>query len=135
MARVSRLGDLDVYRRLVDLHLEIHQLSLTFPKFEMYELGSQIRRSSNSSPANLAEGFNNPHRKIYLESLSRALGELRETQHHLLVAFRKTYVDKVSYDRLIGECNECSRMLRAIRRSISTGTATDAQGGSPTSNL
>jgi four helix bundle protein len=116
--KVSRLGDLKVYRRLVALHLRVHHLSLTFPKFELYELGSQVRRSSNSAPANLAEGFNNRHRNIYLESLSRALGEIRETQHHLMVGFRKGYVKKPECETLVGEYNECSRILRAIERAI-----------------
>jgi four helix bundle protein len=84
--RVPRVGDLDVYRKLLDLHLRIHELSMGFPKFEMYELGSQIRRSSNSAPANFAEGFNNRHVNLDLEAIDRALGEIRETQHHLLVA-------------------------------------------------
>ena len=53
MPKVSKVGDLKVYRRLVDLHLRVHKLSLTFPKFEIYELGPQVRRSSNSAPANL----------------------------------------------------------------------------------
>jgi four helix bundle protein len=39
--------------------LDISEISLTFPKFELYELGSQIRRSSNSAPTNIAEGWNN----------------------------------------------------------------------------
>ena len=47
MAKVSKVGDLKVYRRLVELHLRVHELSLKFPKFEMYELASQVRRSSN----------------------------------------------------------------------------------------
>ena len=47
MAKVSKVGDLKVYRRLVELHLHVHELSLKFPKFEMYELASQVRRSSN----------------------------------------------------------------------------------------
>jgi len=69
-------------------------VSLTFPKFEMYELGSQLRRSSNSGPANIAEGFNNKHRNIYMESINRSLGEIRETQHHLMMAYRKDYLAK-----------------------------------------
>ena len=118
MAKVSRVGDLKVYRRLVELHLRVHERSLGFPKYEMYELGSQMRRSSNSGPANVAEGFNNKHAKIYLESISRALGEIRETQHHLMIAWRKEYLPRETYDELVSEYNECSRMLRAIERSI-----------------
>ena len=119
MAKISRVGDLKVYRRLVELHLRVHKLSLTFPQFELYELGSQMRRSSNSAPANLAEGFNNKHRNIYLESISRSLGEIRETQHHLMVANRKEYLTDETYNELVNEYNECSRMLRAIERSVS----------------
>ncbi len=118
MAKISRVGDLKVYRRLVELHLRVHKLSLTFPKFELYELGAQMRRSSNSGPANIAEGFNNKHKNIYLESLSRAMGEIRETQHHLMVAHRKGYAPDGTYDELVSEYNECAKMLRAIEKSI-----------------
>ena len=66
MRKIRSFEDLDVYQKLEELHLEINELSLTFPKFEMYELGSQIRRSSNSAPANLAEGWSNKHINIYI---------------------------------------------------------------------
>ena len=62
---IKRVEDLDVYKKLFNLHIKVHNLTLTFPGFELYELGSQLRRSSNSIPANLAEGFNNKHTKIY----------------------------------------------------------------------
>src|SRR3989338_9357850 len=78
--------DLEVYQKLLKLCLEVHEFSIMFPKFELYELCSQVRRSSNSAPANLAEGFGNKHTKIYTESISRARGEIRETTHHLRVA-------------------------------------------------
>ena len=84
----------------------------------MYELGSQARRSSNSAPANVAEGFNNRHINIYIERISVALGEIRETQHHLMVAYRKKYIPSQTYRQKVGEYNECSKMLRAIERSL-----------------
>jgi len=70
MKKIEKVEDLDVYQKLCNLVIEIHELTLTFPKFEIYELGSQLRRSSNSAPANLAEGFNNKHINIYLEGIS-----------------------------------------------------------------
>ncbi len=71
MAQVIRsYEDLLVYQRLLALVFEVHEISLSFPKFELYELGSQLRRSSNSAPANLAEGWNNKHIKIYLEGIN-----------------------------------------------------------------
>ncbi len=47
--------DLDVYRKLCQLHIEVCDLTHQWPKEEKYELGGQARRSSNSSPAQLAE--------------------------------------------------------------------------------
>lgn len=86
--------DLKVYQKLCDLAIEVSDLSLAFPRFELYELGSQVRRSSNAGAANLAEGFDNKHTNIYLESISRSLGEIRETKHHLNMAFRKKYLTR-----------------------------------------
>ena len=45
-AKVKSFEDLDVYQKLCELHLEVNKPSLSFPKFGLHELGSQIRRSS-----------------------------------------------------------------------------------------
>jgi len=94
---IRNFEDLEVYRKLCELHLEINELSLKFPKFELYELGSQIRRSSNSIAVNIAEGWNNKHINIYLESINRAQGELQETRLHLYIAYSKKYLSEEIY--------------------------------------
>ena len=111
--------DLEVYQKLLKLCLEVHEFSIMFPKFELYELGSQVRRSSNSAPANLAEGFGNKHTKIYTESISRARGEIRETTHHLRVALLKNYIDKTKFEYFLKSYDECSRMLYGLDKSLS----------------
>jgi four helix bundle protein len=116
---IRRFEDLEVYCKLCELHLEVNRFSLEFPKFELHELGSQIRRSSNSIAANIAEGWNNRHINIYLEGINRALGELQETKHHLYVAFRKGYLDEKVYKEYLEKYNECSRMLRGLEQSLS----------------
>jgi hypothetical protein len=55
MKNYMDVEDLEVYRKLCRLHIEICDLSHSWPSEEKYEIGSQIRRSSNSSPAQLAE--------------------------------------------------------------------------------
>ena len=82
---------------------------MTFPKFELYELGSQLRRSSNSAPANLSEGFGNKHTNIYLEGISRSQGEIRETRHHLRIAHAKKYLTNERLNTFIIEYEECSK--------------------------
>ena len=119
-----RVEDLEVYQKLFKLALEVHELSLTFPRFELYELGSQLRRSSNSAPANLAEGFGNKHTNIYLESISRAQGEIRETKHHLRVVYEKRYITKEKLDYFIKNYEECSKMLYGLEQSLARNTKT-----------
>jgi len=118
MGKITSVGDLDVYQKLCDLAIEIHKLTLTFPKFELFELGSQLRRASNSAPANLAEGFNNKHTNIYLEGINRAQGEIRETIHHLKIAFRKEYLTREKLTYFLRVYDACGRMLTNLEKSL-----------------
>ena len=49
--------DLDIYKIGFELSIKVHHLSLKLPKFELYEQGSQVRRSSKSIKNNIVEGF------------------------------------------------------------------------------
>ncbi len=115
---IESFKDLQVYQKSLQLHFEVHELTMRFPKFELYELGSQLRRSSNSIPANIAEGWNNKHINIYIEGINRALGELRETQHHIYVAFKKKYIPPETFESLQKRYDECGRMLKGLERSL-----------------
>jgi four helix bundle protein len=118
MPQIRSYEDLIVYQRLLLLVFEVHEISLTFPKFELYELGSQVRRSSNSAPANLAEGWSNKHIKMYLEGINRSLAEVRETRHHLTVAHGKGYINDAVRKDLLGRYEECRMMLKGLERSL-----------------
>jgi four helix bundle protein len=85
VAEFMRVEDLQVYQKLCQLHIEVCDLSWTWPANEKYELGSQVRRSSNSPPANLAEKHSDRHVKNKIEGANRARGEALETVHHLYV--------------------------------------------------
>ena len=116
--KIQSFRDLNVYKKLYRLNHEIYELSLTFPDFEKYELGSQLRRAANSSPANLAEAWNNKHINIYIEGINRALSEIHEVEHHLSVVFQRRYLTKEKYDGFIKEYDECGRMLKGLGRSL-----------------
>lgn len=118
MDKITSVEDLDVYQKLCDLAIKVHELTLNFPKFELFELGSQLRRSSNSAPANLAEGFNNKHTNIYLEGISRTQGEIKETTHHLKIAFRKKYLTQEKLYYFLKEYDACGRMLTNLEKSL-----------------
>ena len=50
-------ADLDIYKISYSLALDVHRLSMKLPKYELYETGSQVRRSSKSIPSNIVEGY------------------------------------------------------------------------------
>jgi len=118
--KIESYEDLEVYQRLCELHLEVNEMTFDFPKFELFELGSQLRRSSNSAPANIAEGWNNKHTNIYLEGINRAQGEIRETKHHIKMAFKKRYIGEPRYEDLTSRYDECGRMLTGLENSLTS---------------
>ncbi len=130
MGKIGSFRELRVYQELARLHLAVHAESLKFPKFEMYELGSQIRRSTNAAPAILAEGWGSRHTNIYLESINRSKGEIRESQHHLDMAKAKGYLTPERWGELDGAYEACDRMLECLHQRLSewrnsTRTGTD----------
>jgi hypothetical protein len=60
--------DLEVYKKLCRLHIKVCDLTHTWPREEKYELGSQVRRWSNSSPAQLAEKNDDRHIRNKIEN-------------------------------------------------------------------
>ena len=70
-----RVEDLDVYQKLCGLHIDICKLSHEWPTEERFELGSQIRRSSNSAPANLAEKHSDRHVKYLRKQIYAAINK------------------------------------------------------------
>jgi four helix bundle protein len=110
--------DLVVYQKLCDLHLDVCDLTHTWPSEERYELGAQARRSSNSSPAQLAEKHDDRHIRNKVEGVNRARGEAAETVHHLFIARRKEYLTQETYLAFRDRYTECIKMLNGLERTL-----------------
>ena len=110
--------DLEVYKKLCQLHIEICALTHTWPQEEKYELGSQIRRSSNSSPAQLAEKNDDRHIRNKIEGANRSRGEAAETIHHLYMAKLKKYITDKVYLEFRDRYKECIRMLNGLEKTL-----------------
>ena len=132
--------DLEVYRKLCQLHLEVCELTHAWPAEEKYELGSQVRRSSNSSPAQLAEKNDDRHLRNKIEGVNRSRGEAGETIHHLFMARLKNYLTEEDYQAYRARYKECIRMLNGLERSLEQHLPEKdrrweiAEGASPYSN-
>ena len=110
--------DLEVYKRLCQLHIDVCDLTYTWPKEEKYELGSQVRRSSNSSPAQLAEKNDDRHIRNKIEGVNRSRGEAGETVHHLFMAKLKGYITEEIYRGFRNRYKECIRMLNGLEKTL-----------------
>ncbi len=113
-----KVEDLDVYQKLCVLHIEICDLAHKWPAEERYELGSQVRRSSNSSPAQLAEKNDDRHIKNKIEGVNRSRGEAAETIHHLYIAKLKSYITDSVYLSYKKRYQECIRMLNGLEKTL-----------------
>ncbi len=104
--------DLLVYQKARALSKEIFDLSTGFPKEEMYSLTDQIRRSSRSVGAQIAEAWaKRSYEKHFVSKLTDADGEQQETQHWLEIAADCGYLSQSQAKALTEKCCEIGRML------------------------
>ena len=80
--------DLLVWQKAIELAILIYQLSDGFPRTEIYNLTSQIRRASVSIPTNIAEGYGRRSRKEYSQFLFVAQGSLKELETQTILSER-----------------------------------------------
>lgn len=112
--------DLEIYKLAFKLAVEVHNLTLKLPKFELYEEGSQIRRSSKSVGANIVEGYGKrSYKQDFLRSLTISHSECDETIYHLDILFvTKSLIDKEKYDYLNSEYIKLSKMIYNFSQSV-----------------
>ena len=110
--------DLEVYRKLCKLHIDVCDLTHQWPAEEKYELGSQVRRSSNSAAAQLAEKHSDRHIRNKIEGVNRSRGEAAETIHHLYMAKLKKYITEGTLPDYKDRYKQCIRMLNGLEKSL-----------------
>jgi len=110
--------DMKVWQKAMDLAVEVFQLTVNLPKCEDYGLTSQIRRSSGSVHANIAEGFERATApdKSYFYTVSK--GSSSETQSHLEYGKRVKYFNPEIADRLIDEYQGVIHELNKIIKTL-----------------
>lgn len=115
--------DLDIYKKAHKLAIEIHEMSLNLPKFEMYEEGSQIRRSSKSVKSNIVEGFGRRrYKQEFIKFLTYSLASCDETIAHLDTLYEtKALKDKDKYRYFLEEYDHVGRMITNFIRSVDSG--------------
>jgi len=115
MAKYQGFRDLIVYQKSYLLANEIFEITKAYPKEEKYSLVDQIRRSSRSVPANIAEAWvKRKYPKSFISKLLDALAEEAETEVWIDMSKDSKYIDVQSHNILIEKYQEIAKMLTSM---------------------
>ena len=115
--RLNSIRDLDVYNIAFETAMTIFKISKTFPKDEKYALTDQVRRSSRSVCANLAEGWRKrKYQAVFINKLLDAAQEAAETQTWLDFAVHCGYIDDNIFRELYEKYEHVFAMLNTMEK-------------------
>jgi four helix bundle protein len=115
---VRSYRDLRVWQEAMSLAVDCYKLTQAFPKDEVFGMTAQIRRSSASIAANIAEGHGRESTRAFIQFLRVAQGSLKELETHLLLAERVSILSVESLEGVLTRCGILGRRVRHLIRSL-----------------
>ena len=103
--------DLEAWKKAREFKKDISALTKKFPDHERYELTRQIKRSSRSVTANLAEGQGRFHFKDNSRFARISRGSLKETLDHLITAYDEEYISENELNNFRLKYNHCLKLV------------------------
>lgn len=108
----QKFQDLLAYDKSLILAEMVFQETKSFPKDEIYSLTSQLRRSSRSVGAQIAEAWGKRrYIKHFISKLTDASSEINETEHWVIVAYQCDYISRNTRIALLERCSELNKMI------------------------
>jgi four helix bundle protein len=121
--KILRHQDLIVYKRSIDLAMRIFEASKAFPKEETYSLTDQVRRSSRSVSANIAEAWRKRrYVAAFISKLNDAEGESAETQTWIELGVKCGYLLRATARQLYKDYDEIIAMLVSMENNPGSWT-------------
>jgi len=113
----TNLSNLKIWIIAKDLLIQTEKVANNLPQYEKYILSDQLRRSSLSVVANIAEAHNSYYYKEKVRICYIARKELSETQSHLEIVVAKNYMKNIDINKLILDYQILMRSLNAYIKS------------------
>ena len=100
--------------------IDVHEMSLNLPKFELYEEGSQIRRSSKTTKATIVEGYGRRrYKQDWIKLIVYALSSNDETMDHLENLWdTKSLTDQMIFISLKNKIETLGKMLNKFLQAV-----------------
>lgn len=112
MGNIKTFRDLRVYQNAMDATMEIFEITKTFPAEEKFSMVDQMRRSSRSVCANIAEAWRKRlYKAHFISKLSDSAGEADETRVWLEISLRCKYISNETFEKLDSRYDLITRQL------------------------
>jgi four helix bundle protein len=118
MAAARQFEDLVAWQKARVLSREVYSATRSGPLEKDFGLKAQMQRAAVSVMANVAEGFERRGPNEFLRYLAIAKSSCAELQSHLYVALDIGYIDRESFDRLLGLAHETSKVVAGLMASV-----------------
>lgn len=115
--KAKNFQELQVWQKAHHAVLRIYKVTESFPNTEKFGLTSQIRRSSASICANIAEGYKKST-KEFVRFSDIAQGSVEETKYHLILSKDLKYLEDQEFRLLFDSFEEVGKMLNAITMKL-----------------
>jgi four helix bundle protein len=112
--------DLHVWQAGMQLVKEVYHLTLAFAHPHRFEIGGQMRDAASSVPSNIAEGYSQRSRKVYLRHLNIAAGSAAELDTQLEIVRSLSIGDSADAARAAATCDRVGRMLNVLITRLSS---------------
>lgn len=115
---IKSYKDLTVWQKAYHLVLTVYKVTLSFPRHELFGLVTQLRRSTVSIVANIAEGHYRRSTKEYIHFLNIARASSAELDTHIHIAKDLGYLDLNRFTEITTQIEEISKMLFALQNKL-----------------
>lgn len=109
---------LNVWHKALDLSVEVGSVATSFPTFELYSLGSQIRRAADSVVLNIAEGCTGQSKPEFVKFLRYSLRSAIEVVSCLFIAKKKGYISEIVFCKYYNEYEHLCKMISKLKDSL-----------------
>lgn len=113
-----KFESLQIWQKAFELTDVVHNIAITFPKNEMFNLSSQIKRAGDSVVLNIAEGSTGLTNAEFARFLTIALRSAIEVVACLMIARRRKYIIEEDYRKLYEEYNHLCKMITKFRDNL-----------------
>jgi len=116
--KIKSFTELTVWQRAHELALSVFRLTEGFPRSDQFGIVAQVRRSSASVTANIAEGFGRGTTRELLRSLQISRGELEETRYFMRLSLDLGRISKVNFENVNALCDSVGQLINALGRTL-----------------